>query len=539
MKTSSSKIRANRTVEVARSSATRASLFGLVALVSGCSLGNLTVDACQDDSGCVAAFGVGSVCGDGYCSEPARCETGHQCRVYGGGACVEGVCRAELPPDPLGACVVGEPANLAGQSISGEGTPIVIGAMFLPGSDFSPPILDAATLAIREINSVGGVGEGRPLGMVVCDNGGAMNGLTGDERKARIDGVVDYLAGTLGAPFVIGPLTSGDSLFAVSRALAKGYPTAFVSPSATSPALTLQPDRLNPDDPYGLFWRSAPSDQLQGAVLATSVAGEYPQAAAIDHVAIAFRDDAYGQGLADAFQKSFSGKTSLVKFASGAELGPVVANLASLAPDALMFVDIGGDRAVEFIGQMADEASLASLPLYLADGSKNEALLDAALTDPIRTIVFEQTVGTVAAAPEGTDFNLFQSSYAAEFGGADPANSAFTANGYDAGYLGAAGVAYALFSRRAFDGRDVAAGLAKLAPPGPKVRVGKLDWGALKSGLTTGSQQVDIVGVSGDLDFDVTTGEAPAPIEVWQPSMKSFECGGKPPCFRRLTVVNP
>lgn len=516
-----------------------AALAFLTSIIAGCSLGNVGVDACESDGACQAAFGVGSTCVDGYCSEPARCNSGHDCRAaHGGGACVEGTCRAELPADPVGACTAFEPADLPSRALAGEGAPILVGAMFLPGSDFSPPILDAARLAVREVNSVGGIGKGRPLGMVICDNGGADNALSGDARTERIHAVVDHLAGTLGVPFVVGPLTSGDSIFAISRAVTRRLPTAFVSPSATSPALTLEPDRLDASDPHGLFWRTAPSDQLQGAVLAKNVAGVFPAMATLARVAVAFRDDAYGQGLADAFQKAFPAKTSLVKFAIGAPLAAVVASAAATNPDALMFVDIGGDRAIEFITEMQKVPALASLPLYLADGSKNEALLDPKLSAPIRTIVFEQTVGTVAAAPEGFAFNVFQSSYLAEFK-ADPANSAFTANGYDAAYVGAAGLVFASQGGDAYDGRDVAAGMARLVPPGAEVQFGKVPWGALKSGLTSGDKKVDVVGVSGELDFDVATGEAPAPIEVWQPSTKAADCDGTPPCFKRLTVINP
>jgi ABC-type branched-subunit amino acid transport system substrate-binding protein len=513
-------------------------------IASGCSLSNVAVDACRTDLSCESTFGVGSRCEpSGYCSAPTPCETGHDCRArHGGGACVDGTCRATLPPDPAGACTSFDPITLPGTRLTGDEAPSLVGAMVLPGSDFSPPILDAARLAIRDINSVGGVTGGRPLGLVVCDTGGPMNALGGEERRARIHAVVDYLGGTLGVPYIVGPLTSGDAIFAVSRAVSRELPTAFLSPSATSPALTLEPDRLSQDAPYGLFWRTAPSDQLQGQVLAKSVVGSYPDpldSGKIAHVAIAFRDDAYGQGLADAFLKSFSGKTTLVKFAIGAPLTPVVGELAAAGPDAVMFVDVGGDRALEFIGAMAKAPPLASRPLYLADGSKNEGLLDPMLAAEIRTIIFNQTYGTVAAAPEGPLFDVFKASYKSEFGGTDPANSAFTANGYDAAYFGAAGLVYAAHTGAAFDGRGIAKRLARLVPGGPSIDVGKTSWGALKGYLTSGERKADVTGISGALDFDASTGEAPAPIEIWQPTMLSTACNGKPPCFRRLGVVTP
>ena len=511
----------------------------LLPWLAGCSLGNIRPDSCSDDRTCANAFGLGSECDAGFCSEPTSCRTGHDCRAkHGGGACIGGTCSAVFPADPFGACTVFEPKDLPKRSLIGDGAPVIAGGMFLFESDFSPPILDAARLAVREINSVGGVASSRPLGMVFCDNGGAKNALSGDARTARIQGIVDYLGGTLGVPFTIGPLTSGDSIFSIQAELAKKLPTVLISPSATSPALTGEPDRLSPKD-SGLFWRTAPSDQLQGAVLGQSVVAVYPKVdQTLKKVAVVFRDDAYGAGLADAFQKSWTGQTSLHKFVIGADLAAVAASAAAATPDGVMFVDIGGDRAVQFITAMAKNAALSSKPLYLADGSKNEALLDAALPLAVRTIIFNQTVGTVAAAPAGPDFKLFQSSYKSEFG-SDPANSAFTANGYDAVYVGAAGVVFASQDTNAYDGRNVATGLTHLVS-GTEIHVSKLTWGAIKSGLTTGAKSINITGVSGALDFDKDTGEAKALIEIWQPSQAVADCSPqKAPCFRSLLTVNP
>ena len=40
------------------------------ALMSGCFLTNIRVDECGADSECSSAFGIGSACVDGYCSDP-------------------------------------------------------------------------------------------------------------------------------------------------------------------------------------------------------------------------------------------------------------------------------------------------------------------------------------------------------------------------------------------------------------------------------------------------------------------------------------
>ena len=64
-------------------------LPGLVALLltlglslAGCSLGNISPDACTKDSECAALFGAASRCDNGYCSGDPSCDQsvdGHAC----------------------------------------------------------------------------------------------------------------------------------------------------------------------------------------------------------------------------------------------------------------------------------------------------------------------------------------------------------------------------------------------------------------------------------------------------------------------------
>ena len=69
-------------------------LGSLGVLAAGCSLGNLSHDDCTDDAQCGALFGLGSTCAEGFCSDAASCNTGHECRkAAGGGACVMGACQ--------------------------------------------------------------------------------------------------------------------------------------------------------------------------------------------------------------------------------------------------------------------------------------------------------------------------------------------------------------------------------------------------------------------------------------------------------------
>jgi hypothetical protein len=237
--------------------------------------------------------------------------------------------------------------------------------------------------------------------------------------------------------------------------------------------------------------------------------------------------------------------TELQKFDIDADLLPSAQAAAASGADAVLFVDISGDRAREFVTAMATQSSLGDKPLYLTDGAKATTLIVPLPTGIEADIIFERTVGTVPAAPAGSEFDLFQASYLSEFR-VDPASFAFTANGYDALYVGAAAVVYASRNYPGYDGRHIAEGLSHLVS-GPSVELGKLTWPDVRSGLTSGENNVDISGISGPLDFEVDSGQADAAIEIWKPSNIDFdglplslgECPGAAPCFAQLEVIDP
>ncbi len=515
-----------------------AGMFG-----SGCLLTNINADECESSAACVVAFGLGSSCADGYCTEAGSCSTGHDCRrLYNGGACVEGRCVNQLPADPIGACTIHEPEDLASRPLAGEGSPLIVGGMFRMGDTADPPMSEGGRLAILEINDVSRLNEGREIAMVICDNGGTDNELLDEARRQQIHTVTDYLAGTLGVPFITGPVTSSDSLTTLSHILSNQYPTLMISPSATSPQLTVEPDKLDPEnDAYGLFWRTAPSDEAQGAILAEHVVGKYPAPGdpSMTHVAVVYIDDAYGVGLANVFSETWTGAghtTDLFPFTETTDWDQLGGMVAQAAPDAVLMIAIDAARAIFFATAMSQQPAISGQTLYLTDGSKDETgLLDPNLPPEVQAILYNQTVGTAPAAPSGTDFDFFAAAMQAEFQ-LDPRAFAFVANTYDAAYVGAFGAVFASQDGSNWDGRNVAAGLARLhhGPGSPLVTIGKNDWATAKAGLTTGDKAIEITGISGGLDFDAALGEAPAPIEVWRPSA---DCGGAP-CFAEVAIIN-
>jgi len=490
-------------------------VLALGAAAPGCSLGNIAQDDCSSKAECEAGFGYGSECVEGFCTSPKSCSTGHDCRrMFGGGACVDGGCMATLPSDP--ACSVIEPPDLLEKSAVGEGSHVILGGIMPLELDVGQARSRAVRLAVREINRTGGSVDGRPLGVIFCDNGGPGNAAEGDERKALSEHAMDYLAGTLGVPVLVGPLQSSDALTVISRGLFKRYPTVIISPSATSPALTKQPDRLNPTDPHGLFWRTCPNDELQGNVLATSVIPKGQK------VAVIYVQDAYGEGLFTVFKQKYEmgsdpampSTVASFPFDALTDRTALAQQVEAEAPQSVLIIAV---RAADSVGVLTEVAktTLGSgvVKFYFTDGSKNDAvLLDPALPSGVRTLI-QQARGTAPARPSGLNYELFKTNLQKDFMISADAY-AFLAQSYDAGFVAAYGLAYASRAGTDFDGLDVAEGLASLSG-GTAFNIGPTDWPAGKSELSSGPLKINLVGTSGDLDFNAVTGEAPGPIEIW------------------------
>lgn len=489
-------------------------LAALALAPPACSLGNVGHDDCEDDAACAAAFGVGSTCDAGYCTDPGTCATGHDCRKkYGGGACVDGVCKLFLPDSPQ--CSLVDPPELRDRPLAGDGATVVIGAIFATDDVKNLATADAVVLAAREIDESTGLADGRRVGVVVCDNGGPGNQAKDEERTQLDQQALDYLAGTLGVPFLVGPRTSSDALKIVARLVEKKYPTVVISPSATSPELTGVPSRLDAADPQPLFWRTCPSDALQGDVLAKEVMGADP---AIASATVVYTNDAYGQGFSDVILASFGvDRTNLVPF-DAAKLGAgeaesAAAKTATLGADAVVIVSTSADDTIALLGAMA-AAGLGDRKFFFTDGSKDAVrLLAPDIPAEVRAIIQSAKGTAPAGARDEATFKKFTAGLGAEFPGLDPSQFSFIAHAYDATYLGALGTVYGASTTPEYDGRGVAAGLAKITG-GTPVELGPVSWPTAKQAISEGTT-LDVLGISGNLDLDPTLGEGPAPIEVW------------------------
>lgn len=445
-------------------------LLGMV----GCSLGRIQEDSCTDNVQCRDAFGWGWTCGD------------------------EGLCEEALVPE---RCAQTWPEDLLDER-EAYADSILLGVNY-DRTDFGLEVL-AARLAIIQANEQGGL-EGRDFALIECDNAaaGGDDGLTQDEANEE---VTRWLADDIGVAGIVGPATSGRTEAAYQIAAPLG--TLIISPSATSPALTEIDGLSSTDEAPGLLWRTAPPDDLQGAV----IAGYMADTLAAEEVAVIHEAGPYGEGLADAFIERFSGEVSRWSFSSNSERDEAIASIGSA--DQVLFIAADKDDLTSFffaasqISAFQDEKE--PVGIFLADGAYYiDIFEDVSEHDAL----FAQVRGSRPTSIPGTVYDAFSASYAATFGGQDPGEAGYTAYAFDAAWLLLYGTAWSLYQEDEISGVGIGRGLRKVSA-GEPIDIKPSTWISARAQFQAG-QSVDVTGASGNLDYDPESGETSAPIEIW------------------------
>jgi ABC-type branched-subunit amino acid transport system substrate-binding protein len=170
----------------------------------------------------------------------------------------------------------------AGAVAKGDGT-LTIGSLLPSTGDLAflgPPEFAGVDLAVKDINEAGGV-----LGKDVV----ASKADSGDGTPKIAPGSVDKLLSAK-VDTIIGAASSSVSLSVIDKIINAGV--VHFSPANTSTAFDTYDDK-------GMYFRTAPSDVLQGNVLGNLVLQDGAKS-----VAILARQEAYGEALADNTEKT-------------------------------------------------------------------------------------------------------------------------------------------------------------------------------------------------------------------------------------------
>lgn len=392
-------------------------------------------------------------------------------------------------------------------------TPVKVGAlMSYTGTlaEFGPNIERGIELAMIHINDAATEFFGGPiLEMVVEDD--ATNPNTGVERARKMVNTDNVVA-------IIGGLASGvTAAVAESVSIPNGIVT--ISPASTSPVIGFLPDMED------FVYRTVASDALQGIVSAMLARGEIVPGYSHDTASIVYLNEAYGQGLAQAFKAAFEargGKVLAMVPLDTVQQPTYTAQLEqALAdnPDVLYAVSYPGEAEV-YLQEARDLFGYTSW--QFVDGTQSIDIITAAGAD-----VIEGSFGTSAGAdPNWAGYATFVELFEAQYGEKPPLP--YMDTGYDAMATIGLAVAKSILDGVNVDSEAVRDRLREVSNPDGEV-VGVGDFARAFELLAAGTA-IDYSGAAGEVDYD-ERGDVITPIEVWQYTNGSIET------YKVLTVT--
>lgn len=347
-------------------------------------------------------------------------------------------------------------------------TTLVVGSLLPATGDLAflgPPEFAGVEKALAEIDAAGGV-LGQPVTYIEGDSGDTSTDIASQTVDSHL---------SQGVQAIIGAASSGVSLTVIDKITSNGV--VQISPANTSPALTTYPDN-------GLYFRVAPSDVLQGAVLANTAIDK-----GITKLAVIARQDPYGEGLKDATVKDFEAAGGTVTFnevydPAATSFEAEVAAVKASGPEAVAV--IGFEETVKLLQEMIKQGvGPKDVPLFLVDGNIS--------TEAYKDFPKNTMKGVIATVPSGeADLTAFNESLLE----VDPelTDFAYGAQAYDATML----VALAAQAAGCADGASIAEFLPQVAGNGGEQCSTWADCVAL---LDAGTD-IDFQGVTGPVDFN-------------------------------------
>jgi branched-chain amino acid transport system substrate-binding protein len=389
----------------------------------------------------------------------------------------------------IGAIGLGGLAAACGDDDSGGGDvgDLKVGVLVpLTGdlADFGGPGAQAAQLAAEQVNAAAG-DSGLNLTLIQEDT--KTDPQSAQEAATKLiesDGV-SGVAGPWGTPEVVPT--------AENVTIAAGIP--MVTPSATGPDLT----DLDDD---GLVFRTAPSDAIQGRVIAQLMASEIGPNAT---VVTGNRNDSYGTALVREFTTAWEeGGGAVSKNVAynpeATSLNSEAQQIASGNPDGWMIIDYTGTWA-KMGPALVRSGNWDPAKTFTGDGLRSTSLPQEAgrpATEGMRG-----TVPTSLEAPAGAQFDALWKREV------DGPRQSYDAQNFDAVIL----LALAAAAGGSSDPAAIADNLQAVSgPPGNQYTFEQLDE-AIQAALD--GEDIDYEGASGPIDLDENGDPASANYGTW------------------------
>ena len=336
-----------------------------------------------------------------------------------------------------------------------------------------PPEFAGVDLAVEEINAAGGV-LGENIEHIRGDSGDTSSDIAQQTTDSHI---------SAGVSAIVGAASSGVS-FTVIDKIASAEIVHF-SPANTSPDFTNYEDD-------GYYFRTAPSDTFQGAVLGQLMAKEGAKNAVFLNL-----DDAYGNGLAKYAAAAFTGTSSTIVYnPQAAEFSADVAKAKAAKPDAIAI--IGFDETAKIFTELIKQGiGPDKVKTYLVDGNLSSGAykdLPAGIMTGVKaTLPGVFADGTLQKRLLGVDPALTDFSYAPE--------------SYDAIIL----IALAAEQGGSTDGKTIRDNLVSVSKGGTKCTT----FADCKALIADG-EDIDYDGVSGPVEFGNNVDPSYATMGIYQ-----------------------
>jgi branched-chain amino acid transport system substrate-binding protein len=356
-------------------------------------------------------------------------------------------------------------------------TPLKIGSL-LPTTGslafLGPPEIAGVNLAINEINEAGGV-LGKPVEVIHRDSGDTKTDIATQSTTALLG---------QGVSAIVGAASSGVSKTVINQITGAGV--VQFSPANTSPDFTTWDDK-------GLYWRTAPSDVLQGKVL-----GNYMATCGAQTVGMVVLNDAYGTGLAKNVKAAFESAGGKVVaeelFNEGdSQFSSQVDKVLAAKPDAIALITF--DQAKSIVPLMTGKG-VKPTQMFLVDGNMSDYSKD------FQAGTLKGAQGTIPGTFAKEDFKQ-------KLLGIDPAlkDYSYAGESYDAVNM----VALAAEAAKSTKGTDIAAQLKSVSEVGEKCSTFPSCITLLRNG-----QDIDYDGQSGPVTFSDAGDPTEAYIGIYE-----------------------
>ncbi|MDN3520982.1 ABC transporter substrate-binding protein [Halomonas ramblicola] len=373
------------------------------------------------------------------------------------------------------------------------------------GAEFGEYYRDGAALGIQHINAAT---ESALGGAIIGDHIAEDSATLPSPAIEAARGLVEVH----GVPAIIGGWSSGVTV-AVSTSVTIPSEVLQVSNGSTSPLISVLPEDRDAD----LLFRTTASDALQGVVAAQLVAGEILDDYQFDSASTIFINNPYGQGLSNAFARSFQLRGGVVhaQVPHPEEVQPTyTSQLASALQDEpdLLFAASYPAHSATFLAEARD--LFDPVAWQFVDGNRSDEVIEALGADTV-----EGMIGTAPGQdPSIPGFQNFSEQFMAEFG--HDRIPPFTESAYDAAIvIGLAAVkAYAdgFETAEEITGPVLRDRLREVANgPGTTITAGDAD--SLVAGIEAimAGEDVQYSGAAGPVDFD-DNGDVLTPIAIWE-----------------------